>query len=359
MTEEKRHIIKRILLKLLMLVLLLAVLDVVYYFTLYQKDIDENCSLMELSQLAEEGVDIVYLGESSNFSCAETDTDRRNICMMVEDLLPGHHVGNLTKGACHAGVYYDIMRNIPRKSDVKTVIVTVNMRSFTSEWIYSNLETALRKERIFMKKAPVLYQRMLLAFKAFPVWTEEERWAIVGKGIENQKFSLPYPFPYHNAYEWDHGMADSHKLYNGEIPSDDSLAVACHHIKHFACQLDDRNPRIKDFDKIVALCKQRGWCPVFNILAENVDQIGSMCGPDLIYLLEQNVKYVRERYEPRGVLVVNNLRAVRDSDFTDRDFPTEHYTQTGRLSIATNVADSLRKYDILTCRKGMPSDYHE
>ena len=82
---------------------------------------------------------------------------------------------------------------------------------------------------------------------------------------------------------------------------------------------------------------------MFNILAENVDQIDSLCGPDLLYLLEQNVKYIKERYEPQGVLVVNNLRAVRDGDFSDRDFPTEHYTQTGRLAIARNVADALRK----------------
>ena len=66
MTEEKRHIIKRILLKLLMLVLLLAVLDVLYFFTLYPKDMKENCTLMEISQRAKAGVDIVYLGESSN-----------------------------------------------------------------------------------------------------------------------------------------------------------------------------------------------------------------------------------------------------------------------------------------------------
>ena len=343
MTEEKRHTIKKILLKLLMLVLLLAVLDVVYYFTLYQKDIDENCSLMELSQRAKEGVDIVYLGESSNFSCAKSDTDRRYICMMVEDLLPGHHVGNLTKGACHAGVYYDIMRNIPRKSDVKTVIVTVNMRSFTSEWIYSNLETALRKERIMMKRAPALYRRMLLDFKVYPVWTEEERSALILDGFEKQTFTLPYSFPYHNANEWDCAFAKNNTLYNGVHPSWDSLALACHHIKHFACQLDANNPRIQDFDNIVRLCKRRGWQPVFNILAENVDQIDSLCGPDLLYLLEQNVKYIKERYEPQGVLVVDNLRAVRDSDFSDRDFPTEHYTQTGRLAIAKNVADALRR----------------
>ena len=162
-------------------------------------------------------------------------------------------------------------------------------------------------------------------------------------GFEKQTFTLPHSFPYHNANEWDHAFAQNGTLHNGVHPSEDSIALACHHIKHFACQLDENNPRIKDFDNIVKLCKRRGWQPVFNILAENVDQIDTLCGPDLIVLLEQNVQYIKDRYEPQGVIVVNNLRAVRDCDFSDRDFPTEHYSQTGRLSIAKNVADVLRR----------------
>ena len=341
MTREKRHIIKRILLKLLLLALLLVVLDVIYYFTLYPKDLSENCTLMEISQRAKEGVDIVYLGESSNHTYSEDDRDKRFICEMVDDFLPEHHVGNLAKDACHAGVYYDILANIPKENDVKTAIVTVNMRSFTSEWIYSSLETALRKEQLFMKKAPVLYKRMLLAFKAYPIWSEDERWAIVRKGIENQTFTLPHPVPYHNAQEWDHIVAANGTLYNGIQPSADSLSMACHYIKLFACQLNEQNPRVKDLDRIVTLCRRRGWQPVFNILAENVDQIDSLCGPDLIYLLEQNTQYIANRYEPQGVIVVNNLKEVRDCDFRDRDFPTEHYKQTGRLAIAKNVANAI------------------
>lgn len=343
MTGEKRHIITKILLKLLLLVPLLAVFDIVYYYTLYPKDVRENCTLMEISQRAKEGVDVVYLGESSNHTFSEDDTDKRFICEMVDDYLPEHHVGNLAKDACHAGIYYDILANIPEKNDVKTAIVTVNMRSFTSEWIYSSLETALRKEQLFMKKAPALYKRLLLAFKAYPKWTEDERWAIVRKGIENQTFTLPHDAPYRNAQEWDHVVAASQTLYNGRQPSADSLSLACHHIKHFACQLDDRNPRVKDLDRIVTLCQRRGWQPVFNILAENVDQIDSLCGPDLIYLLDQNVEYIVNRYEPKGVIVVNNLKEVRDCDFRDRDFPTEHYKQTGRQTIAKNVADAIRE----------------
>jgi hypothetical protein len=343
MDDSTKYTVKKLLSKLLFLLIILAALDIIYYYTLYPKDMAENTTLMELSQQATAGVDIVYLGESSNFSSPESDTDRRFINVMIEDSLPGHRVGNLSKGACHAGVYYDIMRNIPRESDVKTAIVTVNMRSFTAEWIYSNLETALCKERIMLKKGPALYKRMLLAFKAYPVWTEEERSALIRKGFTKQTFTLPHPFPYRNANEWDRGIGSTCVLYDGSCPSLDTIAMACHHIKHFACTLDDKNPRIKDLDKIVKLCKRRGWQPVFNILAENVDQIDSICGPDLLYLLEQNVQYVIDRYEPQGVIVVNNVREVRDADFMDRDFPTEHYTQIGRLTIANNVTNTLKK----------------
>ena len=343
MIDTTKHTIKKLLFKLLILLIVLAVLDIIYYFTLYKKDISKNCSLMELSLEAAKGKDIVYLGESSNHSYGEDDTDRRFINEMIEDLLPEHHVGKLSKGACHAGIFYDILRNIPESYEVNTAIVTVNMRSFTSEWIYSNLETPLRKEQIMMKKAPALYKRMLIAYKAYPIWTEKERSALIRKGFKKQTFTLPHPFPYQNANDWDHGVGYSCTLYNGRQPSIDSVALACHYIKHFTCTLDEHNPRIKDLDNIVKFCKKRGWQPVFNILAENVDQIDSLCGAELLYLLEQNVKYVKDRYESQGVIVVNNLTAVRDADFFDRDFPTEHYKQTGRLTIAKNVAEAIKQ----------------
>ena len=56
---------------------------------------------------------------------------------------------------------------------------------------------------------------------------------------------------------------------------------------------------------------------------------------------EKSAQYITDRYEPQGVIVVNNLKEVRDSDFRDRDFPTEHYKQTGRLAIARNVAEAI------------------
>ena len=88
MTDNEKQTIRKLFLKLLMAVGMLVVLDVIYYFTLYPKDRAENCTLLEISERAREGVDIVYLGESSNHTYSDDDTDKRFICEMIDDLLP-------------------------------------------------------------------------------------------------------------------------------------------------------------------------------------------------------------------------------------------------------------------------------
>ena len=145
MTEDVQHIILKLGKKFLLLAAILVVLDILYRVTLYPRDRERYCTLTQYAQIpVKDSTDIIYLGESSNHSFSPADKDQRAISDMSEDMMPGHTVARLSKDACHAGIYYDILANIPRKSDVQTVIVTVNMRTFTSEWIYSSLETALR-----------------------------------------------------------------------------------------------------------------------------------------------------------------------------------------------------------------------
>ena len=354
MTDETRHIILKIGKKVLWLFLLLVVLDIIYRFTLYPRDLERNCTLAEYSKIpVRDTADIIYLGESSNHSFGPADTDKRSIATMIGDLMPGHKMGSISKGAVHAGIYYDILRNIPRESPVKTVIVTVNMRSFSSEWIYSNLEQALQKEQIMMKKAPALYKRMLLAFKAYAHWSEGERSNLVRKGLKRQTFKLPHPFPYKNASQWDRATAGNCQLYNGKHASADTIELTCHYIKCFAYQLDDKNPRIRDLDRIARLCQRRGWTLVYNILADNMDQIKTLAGPDLEYLMQNNAQYIVQRYEPKGVIVVNNQYSVRESDFFE-NFVTEHYSRRGRQAIAEKVVEQLNKKQPYNSTAGQP-----
>lgn len=328
--------------KFLWLILILIGLDIIYRVCWYSKDVQENCTLMPLSQKPiQENADIIYLAESSNHTYGFDDTDTSHISQMLGRHLPKHRVSSLTKDACHAGIYYDILRNIPKKNNIQTVIVTVNLRSFSSEWIYSDLEVPLQKEQVFMKKAPALFKRMLIAFKAYNHWTENEREEIVRDGIKRQELDFPYYFPYKNAAAWDKAIGSQDHLYNGQQVSMDTIVLTCHYIKSFAYQMSEDNPRVKDFDKIVKLCKRRGWRLVLHILPDNIDQIQALAGPDLVFLMKQNADYIVKRYSTHNVTVVNNQNIVRDQDFRDRDFPTEHYKQAGRQAVADAIAEQL------------------
>lgn len=340
MNADNRHIIKKLALKFLGILLILCLLDILYFFTFYKNDVKNNCTLMEYSCLgSKEQRDAIYLGESSNHTHALSDTDQRTICKMIDDELDNLTISSLSKDACHASIYYDIIKRV-HNDNLKYVIVTVNMRSFSSEWIYSDLETALRKEQVMMKYQPALYKRLNLAFKGYEGWREDERKNLVINGFKKQ--SIPISgFPYKTAYDWDKSIGTTN-CYRGKSYSMDTISMMCHYIKCFAYALDDKNPRIKDFDKIVTLCKKRGWQPVFNILADNVDQINTLLGHELVQIMHQNAQYVMDRYRKQGVIVVNNQNVVRDKDFIERDFPSEHYAQDGRAAVAKNVAEALR-----------------
>ena len=323
--------LKKIVLKLLLLGTVLAILDIAYRYTFYESDLREGCTLMERSlKPVAEGADIAYLGESSNHAVADDEEDKHFISEMLQNLLPDNRVCNMDKDACHAGIYYDILRNIPKDNPVRMAVVTVNLRSFSAEWLYSSLEVALQKEQVFMKPAPALYKRMLLAFKGYTHWSEKEREAKVRHSLRHQSFEHP-ALPYRTAAEWDHALYDSLAAAGAD---EQTISMATHYVKAFACQIDESNPRIKDLDRIVDLCRKRGWQPVFLILPDNEEQMAEMVGPALVDLLRRNGDFIDRRYSPQGVTVVNCQGMVADSNFRDRDFPTEHYRSEGREAIA-------------------------
>ena len=129
-------------------------------------------------------------------------------------------------------------------------------------------------------------------------------------------------------------------------------ALACHFIKTYAFQINDDNPRVKDFDAIVELCRERGWNLVFNLMAENVDKANELVGKDLMLLIKNNHDFLLRRYGGlEGVTVVDNLDLVRDVNFIDQDWTTEHYYEEGRRIVAEHLAQTLRSF--------YPTDYRD
>ena len=336
---------KKLIYKFAILSLLLILMNWIYGKFLFKQDLLKHSDEVQLSwKMAEDSCEIVYTGESSNHSFSWSDNDRRKISDFVFDYFPDMTTGDMTKDASHAEVYYYLLENIPETTPVKTVIVTMNLRSFGYDWIESDLETAIQKQLVLLKDNPPLFNRFKLAFKAYDIKTEKERSDARAYHRRNEKISFPYPFAYDNIDDWDYAKAREGISLNGQW-NQPLTELACHYIKGYAFIIDDDNPRIKDFDRIVELAKERGWNVIFNLMAENIDRANELVGNDLLYLMRKNRDYLINRYGTQeNVTVVDNIGDVRNGLFIDKNWTTEHYQEMGRRTIAENVAQALREY---------------
>ena len=124
-------------------------------------------------------------------------------------------------------------------------------------------------------------------------------------------------------------------------------------IKGFAFQIDlENNPRIRDFDNIVALAQSRGWNLVFNLLPENFEKADELLGPRLADMMAENCELLKARYGGlEGVSLVDNSHIAPNAHFRDQDWTTEHYTEPTRRKIAENVAYAVKAFH--------PEDYQK
>ena len=335
---------KHIFLRFLTLIILLVIIGAVYNFFFYDKDLSQQSDLVSLLNKIPEDTDILYVAESSNTALHPNDTIKKTIAEFIDIALPNQKVSDLTKPAAHAGIYKVLLKAIPQTSKINTIVVTLNLRSFNAQWIYSSLETSLQKSLIFLRPNPPLVNRFLLSFKDFEIKSEKDQELAFKSKWKEDVFSFPYPFPHQNVIEWDNWMAIE-GIKNVDGTRNQKLTeLACHYIKGYGFQIDTlTNPRIKDFDEIVQIAKSRGWKLVFNLLAENMDKANVLVGKDLIFLMKQNRELLVNYYASQGVVVVDNLEAVPDQYFIDQNWTTEHYSDFGRKKVAEKVVAELKR----------------
>ena len=338
---------KKLIYKFALLAILLVLMNWIYGKYFYKDDMLKHSDEVQLVwKVVADSCEVIYTGESSNHSFSWSDKDQRQISDFVFDHFPNLRCGDITKDASHGEVYYTLLENIPENAPVKTVIVTMNMRSFGYDWIESNLETAIQKQLVLLKDYPPLFDRFMLAFKAYDIKTEQERSEARYSHMCNDRIVFPYPFKYNTINEWDYAKAHEGVLLNGEW-NQPLTELACHYIKTYGFQIREDNPRIKDFDKIVELAHERGWNLVFNLMAENIDRANELVGKDILFLIRQNRDFLVERYgNLENVIVVDNLGIVRNGLFLDKNWTTEHYAEKGRKAIANNVALAVKKYHL-------------
>ncbi len=333
---------KKLILKIIVFCLLLSVTcvlaNVIYVHTFYKDDLIEADAkmLLELDSIQQVN-DIIYFGESSNATTGYYDTCKKSISELIAAQLHGKTLGTIQHAAIHANTYLELIKNISPNAKVKTLIVTMNLRSFDADWINSKLETPLMRSNVMYKQVPPIIKKLMISFyddKVEFLRDKDRAWH-----WKHDKINVPLDFKYQNVKAWDAALFSS--LYNPANGEEGHLKreLTCAYVKTYAFSIDTlSNPRIKDFDEIVKVAKEKNLHLVFNLLAENVQYADSLVGMELVSLMKQNRDLLMKRYNRNGVIVVDNLELVNGKEFCDQDWTSEHYNQIGRIVIAANVA---------------------
>lgn len=336
-----KHIISRV----LAVVLVFGLANFIYSKTLWFSDVDQYSDTLENLWPHQESSDIIYFGESSNFYQEHPDTPKVRISDHLNRMIPELVIEEVDNAGLWASNYLHIMRHIPKVSKVKAIVVTMNLRSFGPTWQYDENSNYLKQADELIKPRPKLLNRFMIAVKAFN-YIEPKQLVELKKQAWQQPLQFEFELKHQSLYNWNKAMANGGHLRDDGSWNMEKINLSCHYIKNFAFDIDpESNPRINDFDEIVKYAKKRGWKLYFHLLSDNVEECGQLVGEDLVKIMEHNIDFLVNRYhEPNsGVVVINNLRTVPNSEFRDRIFPTEHYNNNGKRLCAKTIAEQIKK----------------
>lgn len=327
---------KKISIRILLIALIGIASNYIYTYTFYPSDLEKNGSLNEKLNYGMDNSDILYFSASPNTAYPKGDIDSRSISKILDDQLPQHTVTSVDTGAIHAGVYKKLIELIPDENNIEYIVVNMNYRSFGIGWMMSSLENNISKQSLFYSNRPPLLSRFYQGLNHYDALSKKERHQMMNNYWSTE--NLPFGEPKNNVNNW----CEVEKW--GDI-NNPKRNLADNYIKNYAFIIDENNQRVKDFDEIVELCKAKNITLVYNILGENLAYSEYLVDSDLTSLMLDNKNYLVNRYSQKGVVVIDNFDKVPDSCFYERNFPTEHYSFTGRAIIANQIAKEITKFE--------------
>ena len=337
--------IKNILIRILGIAAIVTVLNFVYIFTVYPINLRDLCEHVLVMKQKADSTDVLYFAESSNFNARENDSTYKSISELCNLHFPKLNIHAVNQPASHAGIYRYWLTQVDLKEHKpKAIIVTLNLRSFDAAWIYSRAESSLQESIALLRPFPPIVNRFFLSLQAFSDMTDAEREYLMLQSWKNEKLNFgKIDFKYKTVREWDDGMAQGTYLKADGSWDHDKIILACHYIKGYAFNINEQNPRIKDFDFIASWCEKNNIPLYYNLLAENTEYADSLVGKELVFLMKENRDFLVKRYNTKNCKVIDNLETVKGIEFTDQTWTTEHYGYKGRMIIGRNLADKLKE----------------
>jgi hypothetical protein len=333
--------IKKIISKLGLLLIITIVLNFIYVFTIYDRDLRMKSPIVfHIRDLNDSSADVIYISDCSNTNTVDEDSVKTTILENINQFYPRLRMRALDAAASHAGVFkYWVDEFDFKNKKPGCIILTVNLRSFNTSWINSNLENQLQESIVLMKPYPKLANRFLISLKAYDHKPNTER----EQQIQSDWKTIPLlNAPYRTVKEWDSVMSNGSYLKPDGSWDFDKIGLACHYIKGFAFNINDKNPRLADIDRIVKWGNENGVKIYLNLIPENTQYAASLVSKDLLFLMRENADFIVKRYSTKNCVVLDHLELLPGEYFTEKNWTTEHYSYKGRMMIAKAVASEIK-----------------
>jgi len=316
--------------------LVLAVLSIGFYNKfIWPIDKYNHAYMLDALDKNKDSAEVLYIGESSNFWNDKQDKDMRSISEMVANKLDVHLL-TLNKSAYHLGIYKPLFDHINKRQNLKHVILTVNLRTFGPPCVYSEFETSLQKDGLFLNNQMPFIKKMRAVFNLYDNQSAEARDKQMWGLWSNDTLMLgDTALPFVNVKNW----CGVDKFLDSNSQEDMvKRTLADDYIKAYGFNLNAQNKRVQDLDAIVLNAEKQHYQLHLLIMSENVHWADSLAGRNLADLIRTNRDYLVNRYQHKAnVTIIDNLETVNPAYFGEKNWTTEHYFWQGRKQIADSI----------------------
>ncbi|MCL4294276.1 MAG: hypothetical protein KJ077_01040 [Anaerolineae bacterium] len=294
--------------------------------------------ILALDQQLQAGVDTVYFGDSILIYPEGEPT----IPEILRGLLPNHAIGDVAHPAYHLDLYERYVNYlVEHKSQVKTVIIPINMRSFSPEW---DLRPTYQfeREKTILTYGPLLstiFYRLFDTFGLFasPISQAEFREATVFNGDQ----------PVGKVAEFEEliGVSATRAetnptdfAYYAGLPSEDEVeALKGTLVYYYMSNLDPNHRKLQSLQATSRLLKENGIKPIFYITPINYQLGEKYLGQTFRERLAENTAVIERVLRQKDGDILNLVFDLEAYNFVD----TEHLTENGKTYIAQALAATI------------------
>jgi hypothetical protein len=323
------------------LAILACIAWLVLSFTLQQSPRPEL--LNNIDQMIADQPQILYLGDSSLFTAAESDTDKRSIPKLLQEQLPDFTIGSLHEAAFNMDMFMRILRYIQQDDyRPRLLILPINLRTYSPLWQY-------RPEWQFVALKLDLEHDSTL-FRSF-----YEPLAVF-KALKMQPVSMS---AFHE--EVTKTLKDSYRVLKreddippgfgpGGVPRlDDAQRFAV----TYAYPLSRTHPQMMALEQIIDLAHDMDLALFFYITPIDVrtgEELhgAQFNGAQFNVVLQQNLALIETVLSQKGETALDLHNLISDAKFGHvHDAFLEHYPAKGRKTIAEAIAKHINSVQLI------------